>query len=249
VSFPVTFSKAVTGFTASGVTVNSTSSAAGSASVTGSGANYTVTLSSITGDGTLGISVNAGSCTDAAGNPNVAAGPSATCQVFGQDGSIVDAKNQTDGSTVALGNKPLYYSGSGFAYIEEPSRVAGIRLEGTITATVGQLASLVGVLTTTAGGERAITVSAISSTGFGLVAPLGATNESADIRILDGIYVTVWGMVKSISFGTNSYVISDGSDDVGILVITQKTPTVTWGQFVTVTGAAGYNNARVIYAD
>ena len=38
----------------------------------------TVTLSSITGDGTLGISIAAGTATDTAGNSALAAGPSAT---------------------------------------------------------------------------------------------------------------------------------------------------------------------------
>jgi len=49
--------------------------------VSGSGTTRTVTLSSITGDGTLGISIAAGTATDTAGNSAPAAGPSATFTV------------------------------------------------------------------------------------------------------------------------------------------------------------------------
>src|SRR5205814_1167199 len=47
----------------------------------GAGANRTVTLSSITGFGTLGFSINAGTATDLVGNVALAAGPSPTVQV------------------------------------------------------------------------------------------------------------------------------------------------------------------------
>ena len=50
-------------------------------SVTGSGLTYTVTISSITGNGTLGISIAAGTASDLAGNLAPAAGPSATFMV------------------------------------------------------------------------------------------------------------------------------------------------------------------------
>ncbi|MBL7714082.1 MAG: hypothetical protein JNL01_01360 [Bdellovibrionales bacterium] len=63
------------------VTQNTTGGASCSQSVTGSGASYTVTLSSCTGDGTVGISVAAGTAADAAGNLAAAAGPSSTFTV------------------------------------------------------------------------------------------------------------------------------------------------------------------------
>jgi hypothetical protein len=50
--------------------------------VSGSGTSArTVTVSSITGVGTLGISIAAGTACDFAGNCSAAAGPSATCAV------------------------------------------------------------------------------------------------------------------------------------------------------------------------
>ncbi len=49
--------------------------------VTGAGTTWTVTLSGISGDGALGISVAAGTASDTAGNVAPAAGPSATATV------------------------------------------------------------------------------------------------------------------------------------------------------------------------
>ncbi len=64
-----------------GVTFNQTGAANGSLAVTGSGTTRTVTISSISGTGTLGISLVAGTAGDAAGNLAPAAGPSATFSV------------------------------------------------------------------------------------------------------------------------------------------------------------------------
>lgn len=63
------------------VTLNTTGTASGTANVTGSGLTRTVTISGITGDGTLGISIAAGTATDLAGNSAPAAGPSTTFAV------------------------------------------------------------------------------------------------------------------------------------------------------------------------
>jgi hypothetical protein len=85
VEFSVTFSKSVTGFSSSDdVEVNATgTAAAGSvAVVSGSGAGpYTVRLASLTGNGTLGVTVKAGACQDALGHANTASSASATCAV------------------------------------------------------------------------------------------------------------------------------------------------------------------------
>lgn len=60
------------------ITINSTGDASATATVSGSGDTRTVTLSSLAGEGTLSISIAAGSATDAAGNVAEAAGPSET---------------------------------------------------------------------------------------------------------------------------------------------------------------------------
>ncbi|WP_295794214.1 cadherin-like beta sandwich domain-containing protein [Mucilaginibacter sp.] len=65
----------------SDITLNTTGTATGTLAVTGSGTTRTVTVSNITGTGTLGISLAAGTAADNAGNLAVAAGPSATFTV------------------------------------------------------------------------------------------------------------------------------------------------------------------------
>ena len=63
------------------ISLDPTGTANGTIAVTGSGLTYTVTISDITGDGSLGISIAAGTASDLAGNLAPAAGPSATFMV------------------------------------------------------------------------------------------------------------------------------------------------------------------------
>ncbi len=84
---PVTYTVTYTGADAvtlanGNVTLNTTGNANGTVNVTGSGtATRTVTISSITGDGTLGITIAAGTASDNAGNTALGAGPSTTFNV------------------------------------------------------------------------------------------------------------------------------------------------------------------------
>ena len=165
-----------------------------------------------------------------------------------QSGSIVDAKRIGDWKDVALANKPLYFKGDGFGYIEEGNRTAGIRVQGTMTADENGLATLTGVMRTTPGGERYIELTAISSVSSKNTAPFGANQRAVKDRMMDGLKVTIWGKVKIGSLAAHSYVISDGYDGAGVLVKTASTPTVSEGSVVAVTGAAGCENGRVVYA-
>ncbi|MCL2341794.1 MAG: hypothetical protein FWC53_01740, partial [Firmicutes bacterium] len=63
------------------ITLNKTGTANGTVAVSGTGNTRTVTISNVTGDGTLGISIAAGTATDTLGNAAPAAGPSATFTV------------------------------------------------------------------------------------------------------------------------------------------------------------------------
>ena len=60
------------------ISLDPTGTANGTIAVNGSGLTYTVTVSNITGNGSLGISIAAGTASDLAGNLAPAAGPSAT---------------------------------------------------------------------------------------------------------------------------------------------------------------------------
>ena len=85
VSFPISFAETnfkTSTLTASDVILNSTGTATGVVSVdAGNGASRTVTISNISGEGTLGISVKTGTASDKAGNLAAASGPSATFDV------------------------------------------------------------------------------------------------------------------------------------------------------------------------
>jgi alpha-tubulin suppressor-like RCC1 family protein len=83
VTYTVTYTGASSVSLANGhITLNKTGDANAAVNVTGTGtATRTVTLSGTTGNGTLGISVFAGTASDAAGNLSGAAGPSAAFTV------------------------------------------------------------------------------------------------------------------------------------------------------------------------
>jgi M6 family metalloprotease-like protein len=86
-SGPVTYAVTYTGadtvtLADANVTLNKTGTANGTATVSGTGnTTRTVTISGITGDGTLGISIAAGMASDSVGNPAAAVGPSSTFSV------------------------------------------------------------------------------------------------------------------------------------------------------------------------
>ena len=66
---------------AGNVTLNKTGTANGTILVSGSGTTRTVTITNTTGDGTIAISISAGTASDTVGNSALAAGPGATFTV------------------------------------------------------------------------------------------------------------------------------------------------------------------------
>ena len=80
------------------ISINATGGASATvASVTGAGSTRTVTLNNFTGNGTVGISIAAGTATDAVGNTSAAAGPSATITVDNLAPAIVLSSTDADG--------------------------------------------------------------------------------------------------------------------------------------------------------
>ncbi|MDA8082236.1 MAG: GEVED domain-containing protein, partial [Nitrospiraceae bacterium] len=98
------------------VTIDTTGTATGTAAVSGNGtSSRTVTISGITGTGTIGISIAAGTASDSAGNTASAAGPSATFMVMptvlyviegGLSGGLCDTWANACDLQYALGNAP-----------------------------------------------------------------------------------------------------------------------------------------------
>lgn len=84
VTYTVTYADAnfaASSLSAANVTLNTTGDATGTLDVSGSGTTYTVTISGITGNGTIGFSIAAGTATDSVGNSAAASGASATFTV------------------------------------------------------------------------------------------------------------------------------------------------------------------------
>lgn len=171
----------------------------------------------------------------------------AVLTVLTNDGSIATVKGLADNAPAQLGNKDLYLKWPGFAYIEEPTLFSGIRLQGALNAAEGDRICLVGYIIKPEGAEPYILVTTMTRADAATVTPVAASNFSAGCSLVDGLYVTVFGRVKSGSIVGNSYVITDGSDDTGIKIVTQSAPGVNEGQYVWVTGAAGYDGGRVVY--
>jgi hypothetical protein len=171
----------------------------------------------------------------------------AVLTVLTSDGSIATAKTLADNTPVQLGNKDLYLKWPGFAYIEEPTLFSGIRVQGALTSAGGDRICLAGNLMKPAGAEPYIQVTTMTRADAATVVPVAASNFAVGRSLMDGFYVTVFGRVKTGSIVGNSYVITDGSDDTGIKIITQSAPGVTDGQYVWVTGAAGYDGGRIVY--
>ncbi len=81
VAYTVTYNDVTTPtitLTAANVTLNKTGTANGTVQVSGTGSTRTVTITNLTGNGTLGISIKAGTAVDQVGLVAAAAGPSAT---------------------------------------------------------------------------------------------------------------------------------------------------------------------------
>jgi uncharacterized repeat protein (TIGR03803 family) len=149
VSYPVTYFDTnfnTSTLAADNITLNATGTAnAGSIVVTGSGTNWTVTLSGISGQGTLGISIAAGTASDLAGNLAPAAGPSATFSVAltplitvqPAPQSVLAPGNATF-SVTATGTSPLVYQWSkDGAVLTTATNYAALSLTNVNRASVG----------------------------------------------------------------------------------------------------------------
>lgn len=143
---------------------------------------------------------------------------------FGE--TIGSIKKWPDGTSITLTDKVLYYRNGNVAYIEEPDRSSGIRIQGTITAD-DQLVSLTGTLRTLESSERYIEVTSLTPGSPAQVEPIAVINREigggpfgfqSGVEGLFGpatgmnnigLLVRTWGRVTSI--GADYYYIDDGS--------------------------------------
>jgi subtilisin-like proprotein convertase family protein len=158
ISFDVEFSEPVTGFTGSEVALGGTAGAT-TADVSGSDTSYVVTVSGMTSDGTVTMSVPAGAAIDEATNPNTASGTSTVTydatpptvtinQASGQEDPTNDLPIRFDvvfsepvsdftaadvalSGTAAGGSRS--FTGSGTTYVVS---VSGLTSDGTVIAAI-----------------------------------------------------------------------------------------------------------------
>jgi len=92
------------------ITLNTSNTATGTAVVSGSGTTTrTVTITSITGDGTIGISIDAGTAYDTVGNSSLTAGPSTTFTVDNTTPTISNI-SPINGASVSATGQIITYS-------------------------------------------------------------------------------------------------------------------------------------------
>ena len=139
VSFTITYSDAnplAITLAESHVTLSSTRSAQGQVTVSGTGTTRTVTISGISGYGTLAISIAAGTAMDSAGNAALAAGPSTAVAVrqnqLAHDDFVFTAGTKPTLIDVLANDEPVP---NGTATIT----IQDLPLQGTATVEAGQV--------------------------------------------------------------------------------------------------------------
>ncbi|OWK45225.1 putative internalin [Fimbriiglobus ruber] len=161
VTYTITYSDANfadSTLTAADVTLNATGTASATVSVdSGTGTTRTVTLSNITGDGTLGISLAAGTAVDQGGNEAPAAGPSGTFAVDTTAPTVaIGSPVVTGAGAVTVVTYTVTYADANFA--DSTLTAADV----TLNTTDGTTAS---VAVTGTGTTRTVTLTHITGSG------------------------------------------------------------------------------------
>ncbi len=227
------------------ITLNATGTANASVAVTGTGTTRTVTLSSITGDGTLGISIAAGTASDTAGNLAPAAGPSTTFTVDNTPPSITSTlgASGTYGTalttyTITASGSPVSYSASGLpaglSVNTGNGQITGTpQTSGNFNVTIGATDAAGNLGTATLAlsiAQKTLTVSGVTANN-----KTYDGNTSATLNFGSASLVGVIGG-DSVSLNTASASGSFATKDVG----TGKTVTVS-GLALSGSGAGNYS--------
>jgi hypothetical protein len=170
IAFVVTFSKPVTGFTASDVSF--TGSTAGGtlvAVVTGSGSDYTVAVSGMTTNGTVVASIPAAAAIDAGSQPNVASTSSDNTVQFTAGAPTVtinQAAGQADPSSAASITFTVQFSEPVTGFTASDISFTGSTATGTLVAVISGSGPLYTVTVTgmTASGAVVVSIPAAAVT-------------------------------------------------------------------------------------
>ena len=163
ISFAVTFSKPVTGFTASDVVfTGSTAGGTLAAAVTGSGAEYTVAVSGMTTNGTVVASIPAGAALDAGSQPNAASTSTDNSVQFTAGSPTVtinQAAGQSDPSSAASITFTVQFSEPVTGFTASDISFTGSTATGTLVAVVSGSGPLYTVTVTGMTGSGTVVVS------------------------------------------------------------------------------------------
>ena len=207
---PVTYTVTYTGANAislagSDVTLNVTGTANGTVMVSGAGTSTrTVTISGITGDGTLGISLAADTATDAAGNSALAAGPSTTF--------VVDSI----APTIAIGAPSATLTATGPVTYQVTYGGADAITLAAANITLNKTGTANGVVTVSGTGTTTRTVNIASISGNGTlgisVAASTASDNAGNLATAAGPSATfeVSNIEPSVSIGAPSVTATSG---------------------------------------
>jgi hypothetical protein len=168
--FTVVFSESVTGFDGADVSLAGSTLSGLSASVSGSGANYTVSVTGMDGVGTVVASIPAGSATDLAGNANAASTSTDNTVSFDNVPPTVTI-NQAGGQADPTNASPILFtvvfSESVTGFDDADVSFTGSTVGGTLVANVS-------------GSGASYTVSVTGMTSTGNVVASVATNAASD---------------------------------------------------------------------
>jgi hypothetical protein len=176
ITYPVTYSDAhfaQSTLSQNNITLNKTGTASGSIAVSGTGATRTVTISNLKGDGTLGITLAAGTASDLAGNLADGTQPSATFVVDNTAPTVViggPSQGQvTDGASVQF---QVTYSDANLATITLSAANIIVNAGGTAKAATIDVSG--------AGTTRTVTLGGITGLGsLGISLPAGTAVDQA----------------------------------------------------------------------
>ena len=157
--------------TSASITLNKTGTANGTMAVSGSGATRTVTISGITGNGALGISIAPGTATDQAGNLAAATGPSATFTVDNTDPSVTISAPSATLTRNGPVTYTVIYTDANFQSSTLTGGQVTLNKAGTANGTVAVSGS---------GATRTVTISGITGDGsLGISIASGTANDKA----------------------------------------------------------------------
>lgn len=251
ISYTVSYTDAtLITLSSSNVTLNKTGTANGTVSVSGTGSSTrTVTVSGITGNGTLGISIASGTAVDSLGNLASSAGPSSTFTV------------DTIGPTLSISSpSSSITSSASISYTVSYIDAALVNLNSS-NITLNKTGTANGVISVSGSGSssRTVTISGItgngslglsiaSGTGSDFVGNLASSAGPSGTFIVDnaGPVLTISSPSKTVASSSVTYTITS-NESATFNMTTSDVVLVTTGTAsgsITVTGTG--NSSRTV---